>query len=58
MSEDEIEETIGKSSLTRFGEYEPDSVFVRNDRLKCDYEILLDERSYAEILQDKPYLRS
>lgn len=57
MSEDEIEETIGKESLNHFGEYEDDSVFVRNDRLKADYEILMDQRTYAEILQEKPYLK-
>lgn len=56
MSEDEVEETIGKDSLTHFGEYEDDSVFVRNDRLKVDYEILQDQRSYADVLREKPYL--
>lgn len=56
MSESEIEETIGIDSLTHFGEYEDDSVFVRNDRLKADYEILLDRRTYADILREKPYL--
>lgn len=56
MSEDEIEETIGKDSLTHFGEYEDDSVFVRNDRLKADYEILMDQRTYADILRERPYL--
>lgn len=33
-----------------------DSVFVRNDRLKADYEILADPRSYADVLREKPYL--
>lgn len=56
MSADEIEETIGRDSLGHFGEYEEDSVFVRNDRLKADYEILKDERTYAELLREKPYL--
>ena len=56
MNEDEIGETIGKDSLSHFGEYEDDSVFVRNDRLKADYEILLDRRTYADILKEKPYL--
>lgn len=56
MSEDEVEETIGKESLTHFGEYEDDSVFVRNDRLKADYEVLIDQRSYADVLREKPYL--
>lgn len=57
MSEEEIEETIGKDSLSHFGEYEMDSVFVRNDRLKADYEILKDLRSYADVLREKPYLK-
>lgn len=56
MADDEIEETIGKDSLTHFGEYEDDSVFVRNDRLKADYEILMDQRTYADVLREKPWL--
>lgn len=56
MDEVEIEQTIGRESLEHFGEYEDDSVFVRNDRLKADYEILLDQRAYAEVLREKPYL--
>ena len=50
------EESVGKESLTHFGEYEDDSVFVRNDNLKADYEILADKRTYAELLKEKPYL--
>ncbi len=57
MGDDDIEEQIGKESLNHFGEYEDDSVFVRNDRLKTDFEILKDMRSYADVLQDMPYLR-
>lgn len=45
---DDVDSVVGSDSLTRFGEYEPDSVFVRDDRLEIDYEILLDARSYAE----------
>ena len=29
--------------------YEDDSVFVRNDVMKCDYEILLDHRNYKDV---------
>lgn len=47
---DEVERIIGFESLNHFGEYEDDSVFVRNDRLKCDYEILLDQRNYNDII--------
>lgn len=43
---EEVEETVGFESLNHFGEYEDDSVFVRNDVKKCDYEILLDTRRY------------
>lgn len=40
---------------SHFGEYEDDSVFVRNDRLKTDYEILMDPREYyGEIVAEKP----
>lgn len=54
---DDVDEVIGKESLEHFGEYEDDSIFVRNDKLKCDYEVLIDERKYAQILEDKPYLK-
>lgn len=43
---------IGLDSLEHFGEYEEDSVHVRNDRLKCDYEILIDPRTYDEIRKE------
>ena len=46
---DDIDDLIGKDSLNHFGEYEDDSVFVRNDALKVDYEILLDSANYSDI---------
>lgn len=46
---DNIDELIGRESLTHFGQYEDDSVFVRNDILECDYEILRDERKFSEL---------
>ncbi|MCC2832073.1 hypothetical protein [[Clostridium] innocuum] len=46
---DDIEGTVGYDSLNHFGEYEDDTVFVRNEDLKTDYEIMLDERKYADI---------
>lgn len=49
---DDVEDTVGTDSLTRFGEYEDDSVFVRNDKRKIDYEILLDERNYKDVYPD------
>ena len=56
LKESEIEDLVGLSSLNHFGEYEEDSVFVRNDRLKMDFEIIRDPRTYQEaIAQDRPY---
>ena len=52
---EDIEDTVGFDSMNHFGEYEDDSVFVRNDRLKCDYEILLDQRKYSDVIKKKPH---
>lgn len=46
---DNVDEVVGTDSLNHFGEYEDDSVFVRNDRHECDYEILLDTRRFSDI---------
>ena len=50
---DDVEGIVGEDSLTHFGEYEDDSVFVRNDRLLCDYEILRDERTLEEVMEER-----
>lgn len=52
---EDVEDVVGLESLESFGEYEDDSVFVRNDRLKCDYEILLDQRQYSDVINRKPH---
>ena len=44
-----IDEMVGLDSLKTFGEYEDDSVFVRNDDLKTDFEILRDVRNYSDV---------
>ena len=46
----DIEEIIGEDPSIHFGEFEDDSVYVRNDKLRTDYEILLDLRSYDEAM--------
>lgn len=38
-----------------FGEYEDDSVFVRNDGRKTDYEILRDERNFSDVNNSRTY---
>lgn len=42
------EELIGPDALNTFGEYEDDAVFVRNEKLCADFQILKDYRSYEE----------
>lgn len=52
---EDIEATVSYEALTHFGEYEDDSVFVRNDIRRCDYEILLDHRKYSDVAKTKPH---
>lgn len=50
----DVDELIGEKALTTFGEYEDDSVFVRNERLQTDFEILKDPRTYEDATSDTP----
>lgn len=54
---EDVDNVVGFDSLNHFGEYEEEAVHVRNDAMKCDYEILKDRRKYSDVLRDKPYLR-
>jgi hypothetical protein len=45
---DDIPRTIGTEFIDKFGEYEDDVVFVRNDSYQTDYEVLRQHRNYAE----------
>ena len=45
---EDIDVAIGDSSLDHFGEYEEDAVYVRNDRLSTDYEVLLQHGSFGD----------
>lgn len=45
---DDVDDIVG-DALNHFGEYEEDSVFVRCDERRCDYEILLDRRTFTEV---------
>ena len=52
MSEEDIAEFLGSRKVfDHFGEYEDDSIFVRNAALKADIEILLFEGKYSEQLK-------
>lgn len=46
---EDVDETVGLDNLDRIGEYEEDAVHIRNDKLRCDYEILCDTKKYSEI---------
>lgn len=54
----DIEDTIGRDSLDHFGDYAEDIVHVRNERLKADYEVVRDNRTYAEIVANDPLLHT
>lgn len=48
------DDVIGRDALTTFGQYEDDSVFVRDDDEQVDYEVLRDTRSYEETYGHDP----
>lgn len=45
-----VDELIGEDFANHFGDYpeDPDTVYVRNDKLEIDFEILKDYREYSE----------
>ena len=52
IEEDAVDDMVGIESLEHFGDYENDTVFVRNEKLKTDFEIQRDLRKYSEINHD------
>ncbi len=53
---DDMKNIIG-DALDHFGEYAESVIYVRNDRLKCYFEISKDDRTYEEVLEYSPYNR-
>lgn len=51
----DADEIVGADFMNHYGEYEDDTVFVRNDVRMCDYEIQRDERDYKEVVGDYPH---
>lgn len=45
---EDINSAIGEESLNRFGEWEQDAVYVRNDKLSIDYEVILQHSAYGD----------
>ena len=54
---DDFDEAVGADFASHFGEYEEDSVCVRNDARHCYYMILRDYRTHAEVLEKLPKVR-
>ncbi len=52
---EDVDSMVGGDYAEHFGEYEDDSVFVRNDRLHTDFEILADQRNYSDLYENKSY---
>lgn len=51
MIVDNPENIIG-DALSHFGEYEDDSVYVRNEKEEYDYEILKHEKPFSEVYKE------
>lgn len=51
---DDADELLGPDALNSFGQYEEDAVFVRNDRLQTDFQVLRDYRTYEEARSINP----
>ena len=47
---EDVDNVVGYGFESHFGEYEDDSVFIRNDKLKTDYEILMDQRNHSDVV--------
>lgn len=55
ISDDDVAETVGIDFAKHIGDYEDDAVHIRNEYLQSDYEILVDIRSWSDILKFKPH---
>lgn len=50
---EDINAAIGNESLTKFGEYEEDVVYVRNEKQNTDYEVIRQHRPFAVFDEDE-----
>lgn len=54
---EDVSTTIGKEAFEHLKTTSESAIYVRNDLLELDYEILKNEMTYAELLEEKPYLK-
>lgn len=52
---EDVNDCIGFENLAHMGEYEPDILYVKNDRLRVYYEITRDLRKYEDVAGSLPY---
>lgn len=53
---EDVDDVVGEDFSSHFGEYEDDSVFIRNDAKRVDYEILYDPSTYHSGVNRNPHL--
>ena len=51
---EDVEDTVVLDFAEHFGQFEDDSVCVRNEKHKCDYEILKVSKKYSDIKKPVP----
>lgn len=56
LSLDDINNALPDGALSRLRIEEVEGLYVRNYKTKCDYSVLVDERTYTEVVGEKPYL--
>lgn len=49
------DDVVGSDFMNHFDEYTEDTVYIRNEELKTDYEITRDKRTYEESQAESPY---
>lgn len=49
-----LEETIGRNNLSHIGEYEPNELYIRDERFRCDYNVTAVDQTYEEVLEGLP----
>lgn len=54
---EDVDDAVGLDCLKEFEDEYIDAVYVRNDRLQVDYEILRDYRTYTEAIKIRPQLQ-
>ena len=48
------ESIIGRDALSRLTNTDDETVYVRNEKLKVDYEICYDYKQFAEVMDEQP----